>query len=310
MTKKLKLKKIIKSPWIKLFFTILILFLAFRKFDIKTLEGIITHTSFTLLPFLILTNLVTWYLGILAIYSLFHPFKDIQFKRIAFYQLKSMVLGYFTPTQLGEAMIVIYLKKYKISYKTSLTLFFTNKLINFLLILLTGILALYFLKIVSFKLLISLFLIGIIIAIILIFSPLKKFGINYLHKTRPIIYNEVILGYTFFKHNIHSLLFNIGINILKISLTALQVYIAFIMFNIHIPFLQFFTVLNLTRIISLIPISISGLGILEGGMAFTLQKLGYNYIISLSAMSFYRIFTLIMTLFFGLLFFIKKRRIE
>lgn len=221
-----------------------------------------------------------------------------------------MVLGYFTPTQLGEAMIVIYLKKYKISYKTSLTLFFTNKLINFLLIFSTGMLSLYFLKFISFTLLIIFFIVGLFIAIILIFSPLKKLGINYLHKASPKLYNEVILGHTFLKHNIHSLLLNIGINFLKIFLTALQVYIVFIMFNIHIPFMRLFTLFNLNRIISLIPISFSGLGILEGGMAYTLQKLGYNYIISLSAMSFYRIFTLIMTLFFGVLFFIKKRRIE
>ncbi|GEM_PF-3785060 len=87
--------------------------------------------------------------------------------------------------------------------------------------------------------------------------------------------------------------------VFKVIVETLMLYANLSMFGITVDFSVLLSVYNLNRIISLVPFTIGGLGVLEGGVSLMLKSLGYNYNMILSSMITLRILTFVVI---GILF--------
>lgn len=100
----------------------------------------------------------------------------------------------------------------------------------------------------------------------------------------------------FFKKDYFYLFINIGINLIKILVSGLILFSALLLFGVHSNLILVFSVFNLNRVLALLPVTIAGLGILEGGVSIMLARFGYSYSAVMAAMLFDRVVGTIYTI--------------
>jgi uncharacterized membrane protein YbhN (UPF0104 family) len=208
----------------------------------------------------------------------------------------------------GEAAIFVYLAKKGFKLQMVLSSFLMNKVIHLILMLITGVVFFYYVKLpflpsiifgVICSLILFLLIINSRIRILIRESIVKKYLLSY--------YPFFELTSDYFRKYSKYLALNIIVNIIKIMLGGLAIWINFQMFSIQVDFLMLLSVFNLSRIVSLIPISIGGIGILEGGVALSLAKIGFDYSSVLLAMFFERFVGIILAAIFLSYYVITKR---
>ena len=106
------------------------------------------------------------------------------------------------------------------------------------------------------------------------------------------------------------LLLNILFNILKIIIAGAILWLTFFLFSIEDNFLLLISIYNLSRVLALLPVSIGGLGVLEGGVALSLARLGFNYSVVILAMFFLRILAIGLALLTLSYYVLKHDRLE
>jgi uncharacterized membrane protein YbhN (UPF0104 family) len=215
------------------------------------------------------------------------------------YQFKGILLGSVTPMQLGETVIFAYLQTIGFPGQKALSAFLLNKVIHLGLMSLTGIIFLYqinfqhtyliWIGAVVF-LILGLSIIHSNIRIIIRDGFVKRYFLNYYD------FFEILSDYA--RKYQKYLFLNIIANIVKVSVAGVVIWLTFFLFNIQHDFLLLLSVYNLSRMLTLLPVSIGGLGILEGGVALSLSRLGFRYSIVILAMFFLRILSIILALLF------------
>ena len=117
-------------------------------------------------------------------------------------------------------------------------------------------------------------------------SVIKRYLLKY--------YDFFELTSEYFRKHIKYFFLNVISNVLKVLIAGFVIWTNFLLFNIKSDFLLLLSVYNLSRILSLLPVSIGGLGLLEGGVALSLSRLGLNYSVVIVAMFFLRIWFVMM----------------
>lgn len=287
--------------------TIFVMVLAFWKTDFGLFFKSFTQIHIPLLPLLILNLLLMWFFGVISLYVLILPLKKIPIGRFALAQMFSILLGAFTPAQAGESAIILLLKKENINLQKGTSLFLLNKMVNLLLILISGLCFLFYLKINVTGLLIGVVLmIGIVL--ICVYTPLrsviaekilKRYFARFLDFFRT--FSDLLKVYP------RAMLLNLGLNICKVIITGTAVYITFLIFHLHIDYILLLTAVNLSRIMGLIPITPAGWGIVEGGTSVLLSHVGFDRTMILAGMFFMRTLNLLLSLIMGIILLLLRR---
>jgi len=209
----------------------------------------------------------------------------------------------FIPGKLGEFSLVYFLNKENIKIGHGAAISVIDKIITLVCLFLISFFGffMFFSPLQSIKLIvISLVLFAVIMILIV-----SKWNRNIIKKYILGKYSKKFAGFYstfefFFKHKKHILFIDFIITLIKWSINALIFYVIFLALKTTVPFLMVFIITSITVIISLIPITASGLGIREGIGIFLFSRVGVAfpvssavYIISLIIRSLIALFSIV-----------------
>jgi len=290
-------KKTFSSIYFKIVTAFLILFYLSRLIDIDLLLTALRKVNYGYIPVVIIAIGIFWFANVISLYFLLLPIGELHFRKFFYYQLKSIVLGSVTPMQIGEATIFVYLKQIGIPVQKTLSAFLLNKLIHLVFMFLTGTV---FLSYIRFPYLFIILLGTISVVVFAVASTHSQLRVlvreRLIKRYLPQYYDFFELLSDYLRKYRKYFFLNMLLNALKIIIAGGEIWVTFFLFRIHDNFWLLLSVFNLSRILTLIPVSIGGLGILEGGVALSLARLGFDYSVVILAMFFSRILGLVLAL--------------
>ena len=271
---------------LKFVITIGIFIILFNLFDIKKITELISHISFLN----ILLILSTWFISIIIAnirwYILVIPFKKVNF----IFLLKTYLIGFFFNTFLPSSIGGDFYRIFKLYKKTDSKTdagasVFIERLIGFLAIAMIAFISLFFIQ--NNKLLKQFgVLTGITFAclIVIFFLSLNTKFINLLNKIfikihflgigeKLTLFLDKLNSYKDFKKN---LIISFILSIIYQLIVVLTFYITAIALQINISYFLLVIFVSLMSIITLIPVSIGGLGIREGTFAVLFKLTGHQ----------------------------------
>jgi len=193
----------------------------------------------------------------------------IKTKKIIAYSLLSWSYGLFIPGKLGEFSIIHYLKKEKIGMGTGTAIAIIDKIITLLTLFLFSLAGVYlFLSPTNPNILTNVILIALIGGFIFYLLIISKIGRKFIRKYILRKYENKFKGFSktfflFIKKRKKYLILNFLITSTKWVLLSLIIQILLYSFNITPNFIHILLILCTIKIITLIPISINGLGVGE-----------------------------------------------
>lgn len=260
------------SNIIRIILSIAILLFLLRKIGIEKVIVTFTTINLRFLPIIIFLGYLPLLFAIINLRILLTPFKiKVPTKKLIKYYLLSWSFGTFVPAKLGEFSLVYFLKKEGLNIGPATVICILDRLITIFIIsllalfglfnFLTRIQAIYFTTLI--------FGIGFI-SYILIFTQLGRgFIKRYLLRSYSSIFKDFskTINIYFTSYN-HILILNGIITTIKWTLMCVLVYITFLAFNQNIDFISVLLLNSVVSLISLIPLSMNGIGIKESAAVF------------------------------------------
>lgn len=270
---------------IKLAISILIIYFLITLIGVKKIFSniiLIDPLFFLLAFFLILIGLI---IGALNVGVLLLPIKRISFIKIFYYNTLSWSLGLFVPGKIGELSLIPFLKKEGVPVGHGTAISILDKLISLMVLSFLSILGffIFFDAETTLKLMavISLFVAGILFLIIsdtgrnLIKKyVLRKFSIKFQG------FSHLLFHY--FRKQKSIIILNFIITFVKWIVNAILLYTLFLAYNQNISFIYILLINSVLMVISLIPISISGLGVRESAAVVIYNLLNIESVITIS----------------------------
>ncbi|MEK6808429.1 MAG: lysylphosphatidylglycerol synthase transmembrane domain-containing protein, partial [Nanoarchaeota archaeon] len=187
------------------------------------------------------------------------------------YFLRSFSLGLFVPAKLGEVSFIYFLNKEGIEVGKASAIFVIDKLVTLITLLLVGVVGIIILFNGEQRISVMAFL-GISVSVGLFFI-MSNFGRGLVKRFILRKYSDVFAGFskTFFyylKEKTNVVILNFFLSIIRWTFGAMSVYIMFLSLNYEPKFFYVWIIKPLTIIVSLIPITIAGLGVREGSAIF------------------------------------------
>ncbi|MFH1455583.1 MAG: lysylphosphatidylglycerol synthase transmembrane domain-containing protein [archaeon] len=258
---------------LKLSLGLLILYFILKKVGVTELVNTISQIDIFFLPMALFFFLLTLFLGALNLYFLLCYGLNIKLKffRILKYSLLSWSFGMFIPGKLGEFSFAYFLKKRKVPVWRSFIILTMDKIITlFTLLSLTFIGFYLFLSVNQFLNLLIFFLIfGMIFFYVLIIFKEKNWLKRFLPKKFALSISQFSNGFFYMLKKRKKLLFlNTGLTFTKWFLSGIFHYFLFLSLGFDLNFGIVFLITAMVTIISLIPISISGLGVRESAAVY------------------------------------------
>jgi len=252
---------------IKIIIGILLIFYLINKVGLINIINIIKSINIIYLPLILLLWLVNLLIGATNIKIMLLALGEkLSFTKTLKYYLKSWAYGLFLPGKLGELSIIYFLKKENIGLSKGTIIAIIDKMITFFVLFLIALFGL--INILNLKeIILVLFLISFVFvlsSLFLITSYGRRIIRTYIlrHHSKEFKNFFKNLSYLFRSRKIF-LLLNIFLTFLKWSLIFMIVYLLFSSVNYQINFIILMSAVSIGIIISLIPISISGLGVRE-----------------------------------------------
>ena len=257
-----KLNFLLRAVISILIISILVYKIGFKNIFSKIIS---IHPLFILLVlFIFLLSLI---IGALNLYVLLFPLKKkIPFTKIIHYSILSWSFGLFIPGKIGEFSLIPLLKKEGIPIGQGTAISIIDKLITLITLSIFSVIG--FFIFFDIKTALTLFLILASLTLILVFLLTS-------HKIRNLIKKHILRkislkfkGFSnlfsyYLKKQKAILCLNFILTFLKWFVTSFTLYILFLTYNQNISWMIIFLVNSMLTIISLIPISISGLGVRE-----------------------------------------------
>lgn len=270
---------------IKIVISTFIIYFLIEMFGFKKIFSniiLIDPLFFLLVVFLILIGLV---IGALNVSVLLLPVKKISFTKILYYNTLSWSLGLFVPGKIGELSLIPFLEREGITIGHGTVISVLDKLISLIVLSLFSIAGffIFFEPQTALKLIAILFLF-IAAFLFLIISDrgrsfikkyiLRKFSIKFQGFSKLLFY--------YLKNQKLVLTLNLIITFIKWIINALVLYSLFYAYNQTIPFITILLINSVLMVVSLIPISISGLGVRESVAVVIYNTLNIESIITIS----------------------------
>jgi hypothetical protein len=221
-------------------------------------------------------------LGAINIAILLIPIRhNLKFLDTFKYFLLSWAMGLLTPARIGEFSMIYYLSRHKVRIGVGTAVTLIDKLITTGLYLIIGFLGLVLFFYsenmqIFFIFLIAYILIFIVIIFIIISDMGRKLIKNILkHNAKKFKGFSKTLS-IYIKKRPDLLAYNLIITIIKTILLSLMNYWIFLGFGVYVPFWLVLSISVLGSIISIVPISISGLGVRESLSVVLYSKFGVS----------------------------------
>lgn len=298
---------------LKFLFGFIILFALFQQIGFGEIYNVLlTMNPVFLIPILVITFL-NFAIGALNIKVLLIPLESkIPFFKIFKYKVLGWSLGLFAPGKMGELSLIYFLSKERIAYGQGTVVSLLDRLISLLCISLLAILGFYLFFTSNQTLYLVLFL-------LLVFSALSyllsKNGRGMIKKYLLRGYSTKFEGFskTFFDYlkNRKRLLFlNLVLTMSMWIINSLAVFLTFLSFGQRISFFYIILITAMTILISLIPITFSGLGLKEASAAFLYAIIGINYSTTISVYIVLGVLNYLLSVFFIVLWFDEFKEIK
>ncbi len=266
---------------LKIAVSVLLISILFYKVGFKGVyENLVTVNSFYLI-LMIIVFLMSFLIASISIKVLLLPLKarKLGLKKLVWYNMLTYAISRFIPGRVGDLSMVYFLKKEDIAVGKASAIVIIDRIISFFVHFILACFGffIFFPSIVAVKLT----CISILIFAVLIFFIIWKKGRDIVKKYVLRKHSNMFAGFyktfsTYFKHYKYLLLINTIVTLVNIFFFGLMVYLAFCAINqqINIDILTIIIIVSITEILSLIPITISGLGLRETSVVFMFSKLG------------------------------------
>lgn len=266
----LKMRSYFKNKWFFRFFGIFIFIIILSRIDLTETIKILLNANliylavaFTIVPFVVLIKAYRWQL-LMKMQNINYPLKDSVHVYFA-----GLFVGSITPGRLGDFIKVFYLREEGYSFGKSFVSVFMDRVFDLVSLFIIAYICMFVFMIFFEKQIIFLSLFFIITAIIFILlisdknkKLLKKIYTSFIPEKYK---TEVKVNFDDFSRDLNSL------KTPKLSLVAITTIIGWIIYfsasyllalsmDIHISFFYLITCLSISAIITLIPISILGIG--------------------------------------------------
>lgn len=259
---------------IKLLFSILVLAIVFNSIGVEKVIGSLKNFDFSSLFWMIVIFILILTINAINLFILTKNIGKVKFGEVFHYSYVAWAIGFFLPGKLGDFSYGSMLKKNGFSLGEGIAIVSMDKAITLVIILALSSIGLSFLinsELSSTVIFLILLWIAAIIAVL-------EFGLGLLEKHLPkkISQQFVKLSKPIEKiySNKVSLTLNFALTILRIAMQALFFYFILSGFGIEINFLALIFIVAISIIISLIPITFSGLGFREGTLIYLLGLQG------------------------------------
>ena len=217
------------------------------------------------MPILWSLNLIV---GGIGVFALFRSAVDIPFLTFLRYYCFSQSLGAFLPFQMGESSLVVIMRNQGIGLPRAIGLFLIDKIITLLVVGIVGTLGIIFL---FADIVVNAFanwvLVGVAVALTLasIRFVLQKLHPQFFELKPFVLFNTGLsITRTELQVNQNGILVNLGMTMIKtLILAPLYFVIMFMALGSRVPFVPLVLLSNLTSLVSLIPITMQGLGVVE-----------------------------------------------
>lgn len=259
-----------KSTVIKIILSVTVLFVLLYIVGFKEVWNTFSSMKLKYLPLIIVLSFLHFFIGTYNIKILTDPLHKISYKKLFKYHVLSWAAGTFIPGRLGEFGLVYLLREEGIMIGEGTAITMIDRLITIFTLGIFSMLGL-FLFLTPWQALSYIITIAIGLAVIsyIIFSDrgrrlliklLRGYAKNFTGFSRTL--------YFFFKKQKTVLIINIILTFLKWILMTALVYLLFVSFGITGNFILIFLANVTTMIISLVPITINGLGVKESAAYF------------------------------------------
>jgi glycosyltransferase 2 family protein len=262
---------------IKAVISFAILLILFTNIEINQVLRVIASFSLPLILLALSVILFSLVLGAFTFKILLHPLRTkISFGKIFHYSIISWSAGLFVPGKIGELSLIPLLKKEGVSLGEASAITLLDKVITLIVLSFFSIIGFFlFLEEQTTLFLSALLIISILIIFFLMMNQtfqnfLKKKLLKKFSKELEDFYKHTSL---FFKKEKTLLLLNFIVTFLKWYLISLIFYIFFISLNQDISLFSVFLINSILIIITLIPISIGGLGVRESAAVLLYSKM-------------------------------------
>jgi len=303
-----------KNKWVlflKLTIGLLILGAVLLKLGLKTILRNLIEINFYYIPLFILISILILYVSCINIKILALPYnkKLGVFETFKYYTL-SWALSLITPGRIGEFSLIYFLKKKDISIGQSSAIVVLDKIISLTIISTLAIIG--FFKFFTTAQGIGIIIIMFILFCIFSFFIISDFGRSIIKRFILRSLSKKFEGFSkslfeYFKNYKKELVMNLLLTLIKFFLSGLLIYSFFLAFDqFSANIIDMVLIYCILTIISLIPLSLNGLGIKEGAAIYLFGTLGFDKIIVGSIFIDLLIFNYIFAIIYWFSFFNKK----
>ena len=232
------------------------------------------------LPLIILIFILNFIIGAMNIKIFIDPLKHkLGFWKIFKYSFFSWSVGLFIPGKIGEFSLIYFLKKDKIPMGESLVIAILDKVITLIvLVIISSFFFFFFSNQMKGFLFFFFFFILIASFFLLVLSPdIRGMIKRYILKKHSKLFKGFSKTFIYYLKNKKKIIFiNFLLTFLKWITASLIIFFLFKSFSQSINFFNVFIINATIIIISLIPLSISGLGTMELSAIFFYQHVGIS----------------------------------
>lgn len=243
----------------------------------RVLEKIGSFNTIYLIPIIVIT------LGVLLINTLnlkilLSPLGEIGYWQLFKKYCVSFSIGYIAPGKIGDFSLSYLLRK-KFKKRETSAIIFLDKIVTLVLFSLLSVCALFFFFGFETSLRVLVFL--IIIFLLLVFFFFTNIGNRVFSKLLFGRFEKSLHGFleifrSYFKKRKRLVLANLFFTVIRLFLQSAIILLILQGFNAGVDYFVLLLIVPASTIISMIPITVSGLGIREGTTAFLLQEVSVH----------------------------------
>lgn len=231
----------------------------------------------------------------------------IPFNNLLRYYSLSWVFGLLLPSKIGEFSLAFFLKKESIPLAKGLSISLLDKVISFLIFFIVSSFGFF----LFFTPLQSLSLIVICLFILLFFILFLTLNYDRMFFFLPQKYISILKDFTkeiryFFRYYRGRIYLNLFLSTIRWGINALILLLIFLSLGVSVNFFVIYTINAIIALVSLIPITINGLGIRQSIGVLLFSKIGIESVIALNML----LIQLILTYAFAFLFYVYYNTIS
>ena len=295
-----------KSTLIQVGIGLILLCLLILSIGSESIVHVINESDLYWLLLSFLFSLFGYLINSIKLYVLFYAItKKISFFKFSKNYMLSVSIGTISPSRIGDLSLGYFLNKEGLSKTKGISITMIDKLLNVFIMIIIAIITVYyflekkyFYSIVSFFVAVSsiLFLIAKFKKSIVFFKKLIPYKFYKILKSFINTFNEFFLFFKF------SIFLNVFLSFLRYVIASISFLLLFYSFNYNITFLEVFSINSIALLVALIPITFSGLGLLEASATYLFYQLaGVDLVVCLSVMLINRMKLILLSIIFFIL---------